>query len=87
MLQDECRLPNGSDQAFLNKVLSRYGKHASIRVFTDKEMLKIEGAKGKLVVKHYAGEVWYDVNNFLKKSTDQIRMDVVIQKSTRASRG
>ena len=66
MVDEEINVPRGSDEGFLQKVLTKYadGKHPNLlrpNVKDVKDFLKNFG------IVHYAGPVFYNVANFLEK--------------------
>lgn len=76
MVDEEINVPRGSDEGFLQKVLTKYGdgKHPNLvrpNVKDVKEFLRNFG------IVHYAGPVYYNVTNFLEKNKDQLHIDIV----------
>jgi len=76
MIDEEINVPRGSDEGFLQKVLTKFadGKHPNClrpNVRDVKDFLKNFG------VLHYAGPVFYNVTNFLEKNKDQLHADIV----------
>lgn len=76
MVDEEINVPRGSDEGFLQKVLTKYadGKHPNLlrpNVKDVKDFLKNFG------IVHYAGPVFYNVANFLEKNKDQLHVDIV----------
>ncbi|CAD7956287.1 unnamed protein product [Amoebophrya sp. A120] len=69
MLDEECMVPNGSDQGFVNKLVKQHSAHRRFDV--------IKTRPNWFVVKHFAGPVGYESANFLDKNKDQLSMDVV----------
>ncbi|KAJ3333456.1 cytochrome c oxidase subunit 1 [Blyttiomyces sp. JEL0837] len=79
MLDEETKVPKGSDESFLSKLIQQNEKH--------KYFVKPKTAKGGFFgVKHYAGEVLYTVTDFLDKNKDAVQEELldVIQGSTNA---
>eukprot|EP01012_Entosiphon_sulcatum_P009428 TRINITY_DN1529_c0_g1_i1.p1 TRINITY_DN1529_c0_g1~~TRINITY_DN1529_c0_g1_i1.p1 ORF type:complete len:1211 (-),score=268.71 TRINITY_DN1529_c0_g1_i1:635-4267(-) len=76
MLDEECALGKGSDEGFLQKISDQHGKHP----FFEKKKL----AKTSFVIKHYAGDVSYEVAGFLDKNRDTLKddMKVLMRNST-----
>jgi myosin-5 len=66
MLDDECRLPKGSDDKLAGRLQKELGSHA--RFFVTKKMV----AEKHFGVRHYAGEVAYNTFGFLEKNKDQL---------------
>ena len=76
MIDEEINVPRGSDEGFLQKVLTKYadGKHPNClrpNVRDVKDFLKNFG------ILHYAGPVFYNVGNFLEKNKDQLHTDII----------
>ncbi|CAM9199076.1 unnamed protein product, partial [Ectocarpus fasciculatus] len=66
MLDDECRLPKGSDANFagrLHKALSEHKRFAATAA---------QKRNGEFSVKHYAGLVVYNTSTFLDKNKDEL---------------
>lgn len=62
LLDEECRFPKGSDKTLLEKLHQNHAKHPNY------EAPKKAGIN--FIVKHYAGEVSYDISGFLDKNKD-----------------
>lgn len=69
LLDDVCNFPKGSDDVFYEKMETHFGQHKHF-AYGDKR-------DKKYVVKHYAGDVEYTVNNFLDKNKDLLSVDIV----------
>lgn len=69
MLDEECRFPKATDLTFLGKLSTNHGKHNKF------EMPK--KSRTSFVIKHYAGEVAYEVAGFLDKNKDTLPEDLV----------
>jgi myosin heavy subunit len=69
LLNDEIMLPRGSDEALIKKFHSHFGSHeaysANLR------------DPNRFLLRHYAGEVTYDIRGFLQKNTDRVSEDLV----------
>ena len=63
-------LPQGSDGSYAEKVKKVYSKHAH---FND---MKTEPTA--FAVRHFAGEVVYEVDGFLAKNKDPISQDLLV---------
>lgn len=63
MLDEECKLPRGSDKSFTNKILKKY-------VDSDFINSNKKFKDTKFIINHYAGEVEYDTVNFCEKNKD-----------------
>merc|ERR1719282_2152139 len=72
MLEEECMVPKGSDDSYLQKLHKAWaGKHQSY----GKPPAKDKGKNGDFIVHHYAGSVGYHVNAWLDKNKDPINED------------
>ncbi len=69
ILDDESNLPKTTDLSFLDKCNFC---HKSNQLYK-----KPRTCEGIFIIKHYAGEVVYGVQNFLDKNRDLLRLDVV----------
>eukprot|EP01059_Diplonema_ambulator_P011086 TRINITY_DN2105_c0_g1_i2.p1 TRINITY_DN2105_c0_g1~~TRINITY_DN2105_c0_g1_i2.p1 ORF type:complete len:1090 (+),score=442.47 TRINITY_DN2105_c0_g1_i2:58-3327(+) len=65
LLDEECSLGKGSSQGFLHKV----EEHHKSNVFFKKKQL----AKNSFIIRHYAGDVSYDVTGVLDKNRDTLK--------------
>ena len=68
LLDDESNFPKGTDFSFLEKC---HYHHGSKMCYSKPKMSHAE-----FIITHYAGDVTYDVNNFLEKNRDSFRSDV-----------
>lgn len=69
VLNEECVRPKGNDVAFVNKVYNMNDDSVSLlkgRFYQDWEF----------GLKHYAGDVIYDANNFVSKNMDNLPVDL-----------
>ncbi|XP_066584309.1 unconventional myosin-XV [Prorops nasuta] len=69
LLDDESNFPKATDLSFLEKC---HYNHALSELYSRPRMNSAEFA-----IKHYAGQVWYNVEGFLDKNRDTLRSDVV----------
>ena len=69
ILDDESHFPKGTDESFLNKCHHEHGQHSNY--IHPKQKVLVFG------VRHYAGSVWYNVEYFLDKNRDVLRIDFV----------
>lgn len=69
MLDEECRFPKSSDASFLEKITAQ---HKDTKNFE-----RAKTARTSFVVKHYAGDVSYEVKDFLEKNRDTMREDML----------
>lgn len=78
LLDEELRLPQGSDQGFLRKVEKEH-KEKSSRFKRDFRM-----KDDHFEIKHFAGVVLYSASNFLDKNKDKLydHLEDLIQKSS-----
>ena len=68
LLDDESNFPKGTDFSFLEKC---HYHHGSKMCYSKPKMSHAE-----FIITHYAGDVAYDVNNFLEKNRDSFQSDV-----------
>jgi myosin heavy subunit len=68
MLNEEIRLPKGSDAGFLTKVYNTHAKHACVA----RPPRAMENARESFVVRHYAAEVVYNTTGWLEKNKDML---------------
>lgn len=69
LLEEECKLPRGSDKAFtskMNRLLEGTHTYSCVKRFVD----------SKFVVHHYAGQVEYETDGFVNKNRDVISHDL-----------
>lgn len=69
LLDDESNFPRASDSSFLEKC---HYNHALNELYSRPRL----GAS-EFGIKHYAGQVWYNVDGFLDKNRDALRGDVL----------
>jgi len=69
MLDEECAVPQGSEQGFVNKLIKQYKDH---RRFDN-----IKTKPNWFIVKHFAGPVPYSSDGFLDKNKDQLSLDCI----------
>jgi len=69
LLDDESNFPKATDLSFLEKC---HYNHALSELYSRPRMNSAEFA-----IRHYAGQVWYNVEGFLDKNRDTLRPDVV----------
>ena len=68
-MDDESNFPKASDLSFLEKC---HYNHALNELYSRPRMSSMEFG-----IKHYAGQVWYNVEAFLDKNRDTLRFDVM----------
>lgn len=69
ILDEECMVPQGSDQGFCNKLIKQHKGH---RRFDE-----IKTKPTWFVIKHFAGPVSYCTDSFLDKNKDQLSNDII----------
>ena len=69
MLDEELRIPGGSDKNFLDKLEEKQAKNPVYN-----RCPKLRNSFG---VQHYAGAVSYDVTSFLDKNRDTLTADLL----------
>ena len=69
LLDDESNFPKATDISFLEKC---HYNHALNELYSRPRMNSMEFG-----IKHYAGQVWYNVESFLDKNRDTLRYDVM----------
>ncbi len=68
LIDEQCRLPSGSDRQFVESLRERHGSEASSGFFAPS---KLDGPTA-FTVRHFAYSVEYDGHLFLEKNRDQI---------------
>lgn len=74
LLDDESNFPRASDLSFLEKC---HYNHALNELYSRPRI----GAQ-EFGIQHYAGQVWYNVEGFLEKNRDAVRLDALDLLST-----
>jgi myosin-5 len=69
MLDEELKVPGGSDKKFLNKLTEQQGRNPVM-------VRNIKFREG-FTVRHFAGEVPYHVEGFMEKNRDTLTEDLV----------
>lgn len=75
MLDDECRLPKGSDRNWAKRMYEQYvpGKTQTVSENTRFQATNVQKAKAIFCVRHFAGLVQYTAEtNFMEKNKDEI---------------
>lgn len=67
LLDDVCNFPKGSDDKFLGKLQEAFSQHAHFTM----------GGANEFVIKHYAGDVTYNVDGFVDKNKDLLFNDLI----------
>ena len=69
LLDDQCLFPSATDQKFFDMVVQAYKTH---EFFGYQPLFKED-----FIVKHYAGEVKYNIRDWLEKNKDVLRDDII----------
>jgi len=69
LLDEECRFPKGTDLTWLEKMHTNYAKHAYYE--------KPRTSRDTFIIRHYAGEVSYNVAGFLEKNRDTLQEELM----------
>lgn len=77
MCDEEISVPRGSDEGFLQKVLTKHGDGKHPNCIRPKTAKDCKDPLKNFGVLHYAGAVYYNVTNFLEKNKDQLHPDIV----------
>jgi len=72
MIDEEINVPKGSDDGVLQKILRDHGKHTNLNKPKPKDL----NARLCFNVVHFAGEVSYNITNFLEKNKDSLHDDI-----------
>ena len=83
MIDEEINVPKGSDVGFLHKAITRHSAHPNFDKPKPKACTNSMNCFG---IKHYAGTVYYDVNNFLEKNKDSLHPDVQVSEREESKR-
>lgn len=67
LLDDECKVPNGSDKNFCEKLVALSNKYIAAVRFKNESFY----------IKHYAYDVEYTSDGFLEKNRDQVSLDLL----------
>ncbi|KAI9333528.1 P-loop containing nucleoside triphosphate hydrolase protein [Zopfochytrium polystomum] len=76
LLDEEAKVPKGSDESWLEKLNKQHEKH--------KFFVKPKAKTGTFGIRHYAGEVFYTACGFLEKNKDAVQEGILelLQSST-----
>lgn len=88
-LDDECRLPKGSDRNFANRLYEQFlpGKNNFVSDNTRFHATNIQKGKALFCIRHFAGLVEYSVEtNFMEKNKDEIPITAKIMFETAPSK-
>lgn len=67
LIDEQCRAPKATDKTLVEKLHKTYEKHAYYEAPKRNQMT--------FIIKHYAGEVAYDIVGFLEKNSDTLYQD------------
>ncbi|CUM68274.1 uncharacterized protein PRCAT00005996001 [Priceomyces carsonii] len=70
VLDEECVVPKASDKSFMDKLSMTWGNGQS-------KKFRLNKFKSGFIVHHYAGEVEYNVDNWLQKNTDPVSENIL----------
>jgi myosin heavy subunit len=73
LLDEECRLQQGSPQTFVTKLTNAHGKSELLSI---PKMARGKDVAPSFCVVHYAGKVEYDTALFLQKNTDPLHPEL-----------
>ncbi|CAF1537304.1 unnamed protein product, partial [Adineta ricciae] len=68
LLDEECKMPKGSDENWHRKLVSQHGKHPD---FLTKKL----AANSTFIINHFAEKVEYSIDGFLEKNRDTVLED------------
>jgi myosin-5 len=72
MLDDECRLPKGSDEKFASRMSKAYESNNRFSATT------VQKRDSKFCINHYAGVVVYTAYTFVEKNKDEFPKDAAV---------
>ncbi|GAM19588.1 hypothetical protein SAMD00019534_027630 [Acytostelium subglobosum LB1] len=75
LLDESCLIAKSTDQTFLNQIESTFEKNAHFQSYQSTRDRSI--GENCFRLKHYAGDVTYDVTGFLDKNKDTLFMDLI----------
>lgn len=70
ILNDQCIVPNATEEAFIDKLLKTWGNGESAKFKPNK-------VRNGFIIDHYAGLVEYNVEDWLQKNTDPISENIL----------
>ncbi|CAF1093948.1 unnamed protein product [Rotaria sordida] len=68
LLDEECKMPKGSDENWHRKIVTQHGKHPD---FLTKKL----SANTTFIINHFAEKVEYSIDGFLEKNRDTVLED------------
>ncbi|CAF3322996.1 unnamed protein product [Rotaria socialis] len=68
LLDEECKMPKGSDENWHRKIVTQHGKHPD---FLTKKLT----ANSTFIINHFAEKVEYSIDGFLEKNRDTVLED------------
>lgn len=75
ILNDQCIVPNATEEAFVDKLLKTWGNGES-------KKFKPNKVRNGFIIDHYAGFVEYNVEDWLQKNTDPISENILLLMQT-----
>lgn len=72
ILDEQNKLPTGSDEMFLKKVLNNANRFKTLTAPKGNDVRKYPFMKYNFIIQHFAGKVSYNVTNFLEKNSDKL---------------
>ena len=80
-LDEDCLLGRGTDATFMEKITNNFKAHNHFEIPSD----HLKGSRLDFVVKHYAGDVRYNVEGFIDKNKDLVWKDLLLIGETSTS--
>lgn len=71
ILNDQCIVPNATEEAFIDKLLKTWGNGES-------KKFKPNKVRNGFIIDHYAGLVEYNIEDWLQKNTDPISENILL---------
>eukprot|EP00013_Stygamoeba_regulata_P029147 CAMPEP_0177657900 /NCGR_PEP_ID=MMETSP0447-20121125/16485_1 /TAXON_ID=0 /ORGANISM="Stygamoeba regulata, Strain BSH-02190019" /LENGTH=1046 /DNA_ID=CAMNT_0019162393 /DNA_START=15 /DNA_END=3155 /DNA_ORIENTATION=- len=75
LLDESCLIANSTDQNFLEKLDRNFKAHKHYESYTTSKNRALNNQS--FMLKHYAGDVMYNVDNFISKNKDTLFADLV----------
>ena len=77
LLDEECLMPQSSDKTFAVKLHTMHAGNPALEKPKPGKTKKRVNENDAFVVKHFAGDVLYEVKNFLAKNNDTLHEDLI----------